>query len=390
MWVAFGGGIIAATHMGKLPAALPDIMAELNSGLVMGGWMTSMISFTGFIWSRVRHHRRPDRPTPGDSRIADYFGGSLIGTFARSGEIIIVGALCRRIGYSAATVAGAGLVTHVTSDKDRKWSLGIWSSHVPVGFAGMLIGALVLNISDWRTLWLVSTITTVFWAVLAFFVTSGWRRRGGGVGGDKLVRNVTACLKQPGAVLVAMCSAIYAAQHISMMAWLPTYMREEYNASPLFAATVPAVVLLFNAGGNWMSAWAVGRGMQGWLLLFVGALGMGLTQFGVFSTSLAEELRLACALMFGIFGGMIPAAALGSIAVYTPAPAQIGTMNGLMVMGTNAGMLFGPPSLAAVRASTGSWNDVIWLVATIAAVGVMLLALISRPPSDVPTSNEIR
>ena len=189
---------------------------------------------------------------------------------------------------------------------------------------------------------------------------------------------MTACLKQPGAVLVAMCFAIYAAQHISMMAWLPTYMREEYNASPLFAATVPAVVLLFNAGGNWMSAWAMGRGMQSWLLLFVGALGMGLTQFGVFSTSLAEELRLACALMFGIFGGMIPAAALGSVAVYTPAPAQIGTMNGLMVMGTNAGMLFGPPSLAAVRASTGSWNDVIWLVATIAAVGVML-ALISRP-----------
>ena len=46
MWVAFGGGIVAATHMGKLPAALPDIMAELNSGLVMGGWIASMISFT--------------------------------------------------------------------------------------------------------------------------------------------------------------------------------------------------------------------------------------------------------------------------------------------------------------------------------------------------------
>ena len=381
MWVAFGGGIVAATHMGKLPAALPDIMAELNSGLVMGGWIASMISFTGFALGLV------------SGTIGDRIGqrrvlilglliistGSLIGTFARSGEIMLLARFVEGIGYSAATVAGAGLVTHVTSDKDRKWSLGIWSSHVPVGFAGMLIGgALVLNISDWRTLWLVSTITTVFWAVLAFFVTSGWRRRGGGVGGDKLVRNVTACLKQPGAVLVAMCFAIYAAQHISMMTWLPTYMREEYNASPLFAATVPAVVLLFNAGGNWMSAWAMGRGMQSWLLLFVGALGMGLTQFGVFSTSLAEELRLACALMFGIFGGMIPAAALGSVAVYTPAPAQIGTMNGLMVMGTNAGMLFGPPSLAAVRASTGSWNDVIWLVATIAAVGVML-ALLSRP-----------
>ena len=181
MWVAFGGGIVAATHMGKLPAALPDIMAELNSGLVMGGWIASMISFTGFALGLV------------SGTIGDRIGqrrvlilglliisaGSLIGTFARSGEIMLLARFVEGIGYSAATVAGAGLVTHVTSDKDRKWSLGIWSSHVPVGFAGMLIGgALVLNISDWRTLWLVSTITTVFWAVLAFFVTSGWRRRG--------------------------------------------------------------------------------------------------------------------------------------------------------------------------------------------------------------------
>lgn len=381
MWVAFGGGIVAATHLGKLPPALPGIMAELDAGLVMGGWIASMISFTGFALGLI------------SGTIGDRFGqrrvlitglliiasGSLLGTFAQTGEIMLLSRFIEGIGYSAATVAGAGMITHVTSEKDRKWSLGIWSSYVPVGFAGMMVGgALILNVSDWRTLWIFSTVLTAAWTVLAFFVTSGWRRRGGGVGGDRLTRNVIACLKQPGAVLVATCFAIYAAQHISMMAWLPTYMHEEYGASTLFAAVIPAIVLLFNAGGNWMSAWAMGRGMQSWLLLFMGALGMGLTQFGVFSPVQGEETRLACALLFGIFGGMIPAAALGSVAVYTPAPAQIGTMNGLMVMGTNAGMLFGPPAMAAVRTGTGNWNDVIWMVASIAAIGVVL-ALISRP-----------
>ena len=82
-------------------------------------------------------------------------------------------------------------------------------------------------------------------------------------------------------------------------------MREEYGASTLVAATVPAVVLLFNAGGNWMSAWAMGRGIQSWLLLAIGALGMGLTQFGIFSASLGEEIRIICALLFGIFGAAV-------------------------------------------------------------------------------------
>ena len=104
---------------------------------------------------------------------------------------------------------------------------------------------------------------------------------------------------------------------------------------------------------------------------------MGLTQLGVFSPTLGEEFRLVCALVFGIFGGMIPAAALGSVAIYTPSPAQIGTMNGLMVMGTNSGMLFGPPAVAAVRAGAGNWQDVIWLAASFSAIGIFL-ALLSR------------
>ena len=381
MWVAFGGGIIAACHLGKLPPALPLIMRELDAGLVMGGWIASMISFTGFALGLISG-------TIGDRigqrsvlviGLLTIAAGSLIGAFAVSANAMLLSRFIEGIGFSASTVAGAGIITHVTSTKDRKWALGVWSSYVPIGFAGMLIGsALILGISDWRTLWLANAMLTVFWAALAFFVTNGWRRRGARGGGDKLLYNVITCFKQRGACLVAACFAMYAAQHISMMAWLPTYMRETYDASTLLAAAVPAIILLFNAGGNWMSAWAMGRAMPSWCLLFAGALGMGITQLGVFSGSIGEGARLGCALLFGIFGGMIPAAAVGSVAVYTPAPSQIGTMNGLMVMGTNAGMLFGPPAMATVRAGTGAWSEVIWLVASMAGVGVVL-SLITRP-----------
>ena len=48
VWVAFGAGIVAATHVGKLPPALPEIRADLGAGLVLGGWIASMISCTGF------------------------------------------------------------------------------------------------------------------------------------------------------------------------------------------------------------------------------------------------------------------------------------------------------------------------------------------------------
>ena len=52
-------------------------------------------------------------------------------------------------------------------------------------------------------------------------------------------------------------------------------------------------------------------------------------------------------------------------------------MNGLMVMGTSTGMLFGPPAVAAMRAVMGNWNDVVWLMVSLATVGV-ILAVLSR------------
>jgi MFS family permease len=380
VWVAFGAGIVAATHIGKLPPALPEIRLALDAGLVTGGWIASMISCTGFALGLVAGSLA-DRL---GQRQVLIFGllamtaGSLLGAFAQSGEVMLLSRFIEGVGYTSVTITGAGMITHVTAAGDRKWALGIWSSYVPVGFSVMLIaGALVLESWGWRTLWLISSGITVVWAGIVWKATLGWQRQSGNVAMTSMLNNVTRCLASPGALLAAGCFALYASQHISMMAWLPSYMREVYGSSALVAAVVPAVVLMFNAIGNWFSAWAMGRGVSIWSLLAVGAIGMGLSQIGIFSAFLPDTARLGFAVLFGIFGGMVPAAALGSVAIYTPSPSQIGTMNGLMVMGTSTGMLFGPPAVAAMRAVLGNWNDVVWLMVSLATVGV-ILALLSR------------
>lgn len=381
VWVAFGAGIVAATHVGKLPPALPEIRADLAAGLVLGGWIASMISCTGFALGIVAG-TIADRI--GQRRVlllglVSMMAGSLCGAFAASGEMMLFSRFLEGLGFTAVTITGAGMITHVTAGEDRRWSLGVWSSYLPVGFASMLIaGALILEGFGWRTLWIVSSVVTLVWAGVVYKVTAGWQpRRDGDPPTASMLRNIGACVSNRGAMLVSACFALYAAQHISLMAWLPTYMHEVYGSGRLFAATIPAIVLVFNAGGNWMSAWLMGRGMSTWGLLACGAVGMGLTQIGIFSAGMPDAARIVLVLLFGIFGGMVPAAVMGSVATYTPSPSQIGITNGLMVTGTNTGMLFGPPAIAAVRAATGNWNDIVWLLAALAAVG-LVCALMSR------------
>ena len=60
--------------------------------------------------------------------------GSLLGAFAQSGEVMLASRFIEGLGFTSVTITGAGMITHVTADGDRKWALGIWSSYVPVGF----------------------------------------------------------------------------------------------------------------------------------------------------------------------------------------------------------------------------------------------------------------
>ena len=381
MWVVFGAGIIAAMHLGKLPPALPEIRADLQVDLVIGGWIASMISLTGFALGLIA------------GTLADKLGqrrvlitgllvlcvGTFMGAAATTGSLMLFSRFVEGLGFTAVTVTGVGMITHVTSPRDRKWALGIWSSYLPLGFSGILVGAaIVLQNYDWQFLWILSAGLTLTWTLIVVLVTKNWiPQTGEGAESRSMISSVIQCVSVPGTILAAACFGLYAAQHISIMAWLPTYLTEEYGYSNLPAAAIPAIVLLFNAGGNWLSALWMGRGVKIWVLLTIGAIGMGCTQIGIFSANIPDVMRLVCAMFYGIFGGMIPAAALASVSIYAPSASHIGTTSGVIVMGTNTGMLFGPPAIGAVRMATGNWNDVIWLVTALAILGA-LCGLASR------------
>ena len=382
VWAAFGAGIIAASHIGKLPPALPFIRLELEASLIMGGWIVSMISIVGFV-AGLAAGATADRIGVGRVIIFGLLAlamGSFIGTFAVTDEMMLAARFIESVGFTSSTVTGAAIIARATADKDRKWALGVWAAYMPIGFAGMMVfSAFIIDAFGWRAVWGVSCVLSVLWAIVVLRVTKDWRQsQKSETSGKSILGNIRYSLGSIGGLLVAGSYAVYAAQHIAMMSWLPTYMADVYLSSILIAAAVPALVLVFNAGGNYTAAWAMGRGHPIWMLLAIGAGGMALMEIGMYSSASPDALKLLFALIFGIAGGLIPASALAAAPVYAPTPAQVGTMSGLMVMATNAGQLFGPPALAAAREQAGSWEGTLWLVLSLAVVG-LTLAILSRP-----------
>lgn len=382
MWAAFGAGVVAAAHVGKLPAALPFIRADLGVDLVTAGWIASLISVTSFVLGLAA------------GSIADVIGqrrlvlfgmsafavGGILGSLAPDAETLLLARFIEGLGFASATISGGAIIAQATDLRDRSWAMGVWAAYMPFGFGGLLLASTpVIEQVGWRALWLVVAAISVLWASVFYRATRKWTAPTPRHGDETdFLRNIRRAVGAPGATLVAASFALYAAQHISFMVWLPTMVRDTWNTGVFLAAAIPALVLICNAGGSYCAAWAMRRGAPLWLLLVAGAIGMGLTELGIFTTALPPAARFILALAFGIAGGLIPAAALAATPVYAPSPALIGSLNGLMVMGSNAGQLLGPPALAAARERTGSWEGALWLMLVL-AVASAACALASRP-----------
>ena len=178
--------------------------------------------------------------------------------------------------------------------------------------------------------------------------------------------------------MAAACYALYAAQHIGMMVWLPTILLETHEASLLVGAGLTAMVLLANAGGNYVAAWQLGKAVSIWRLLLIGAIGMLFVEILIFGHWLPDAARVALLLVFGVAGGLVPAAALAAPPVYAPSPALVGVLSGLMVMATNLGQLAGPPLLAASREAAADWSGTALVLCTLAAMAAICAALSAR------------
>ena len=388
VWAAFGAGVVAASHIGKLPPALPIIRLDLDASLIMGGWIASMISIVGFT-AGLAAGAVADKLGVGRVIIFGLLAlaaGSFVGTIATNDVMMLAARFIESVGFTSSTVTGAAIIARATTDQDRKWALGVWAIYMPTGFAGMmLLSALVIDVFGWRTVWGISCVISLMWALVVIYVTKEWRRDQKSQSlGQSVLGNIAYTVTSVGGLLIAGSYAVYAAQHIGMMSWLPTYMSDVYRSSVLISAAVPALVLAFNGGGNYAAAWAMRRGYPIWMLLALGAGGMAIMELGMYSSAVPDVFKLLFALVFGVAGGLIPASALAAAPIYAHSAAQVGTMSGLMVMATNAGQLFGPPALAAVREQAGNWNGTLWLVLSLAVAG-FLMAVLSQPMERIAT-----
>jgi MFS family permease len=371
-----GAGVVAAFQIGKAPAALPVLRADLGLSLVAAGWVISMFNVIGIALGmligafadRLGHRRVV---LTGLVLVA---AASLAGAAAQGAFTLLASRFCEGLGFMMVVVACPTLIIRAAEPRDLKLAFGAWGAYMPAGTAAMMaLSPLLMAPFGWRGLWIANAVLVLLFAWALFRTTRGVAGRRAAPGpASSIAGDIRDTLFAPGPPVLALAFASYTLQYLAVLGFLPTILVEREGLSQASAAVLTAIAIAANVPGNLAGGVLLHRGAPRWTLVAGASVVMALCGLGIYHGDLPLWFRYGLCVFFSLVCGILPAAVLGGAPVHAPRPQLLATTNGLIMQGSNLGQSIGPPAVAALAARVGDWHLSPLVLMASAAVGVAL------------------
>lgn len=367
--------MVAAFHVGKVPPAIPSILADLGASLRQAGWLLAMVNLTAAIGGmtialtvdRFGHRRLVVLGT------ALCFATSLLGAFAGSIDLLLVWRFLEGLGFIIVTVSVPTLVLRVTRPADRHLAMTIWTAYMPAGVGTMmLIAAAILPGTSWHAVWLVASgASLIMLLALLLRAVPHQELDAQSMSRRPILHEMAEVATSGGPLAIALCFGAYSCCWLAIVGFLPTLQVERLGFSTSTAAIVTALVTAVNVAGNLLAGMLLQRGLPRAAIIAGAAISMSFCAAGVFIDGVPDLWRLVLAGLYSAVIGVVPGALFTALPMHSPRPELVGASTGLLMQGSNLGGLIGPPMTGALVAS-GGWPAAAWLTST--ALGVVAVS----------------
>ena len=378
MWAAIAAGIIAAAYVGKLPPAIPLLREEFGLSLIAAGWVNSIfntLSVSTAAFVGVLAGRYGALGFCGAGLAIMMLGGAL-GAAAQGEGALFASRILEGAGFIAIAVSAPALIIAACAPRERNLTLGLWASYLPFG-SGLTILAspFLLGSIGWRGLWLAIVLLTFACAIALWRCRNSYRAAPAAA---PTLSSTLRALRQSGPWWLALGFACYSLMYYAVAVWLPTFLMQERGASIALAASLTALLIGCNVGGNLAGGWLMHRAAPRGHVISLAFLVMAACACGIFSAALPDGLRFSLCALFMLVGGMIPASMLSGGPMYAREASQISSIQGLIVQVAQIGPFAGPPLVAAVVSAAGNWEAALGVLLAAAACGAVLGQLALR------------
>ncbi|MBI5275236.1 MAG: MFS transporter [Burkholderiales bacterium] len=381
-WLVVLAGVSAALHVGKLPPALPVLRESLGIGLVEAGFLLSLVQFAGMLLGLAAGAAADSlglRRTM-VAGLAILSVASALGGWATNVPALLVLRACEGLGFLLAVLPAPALIRRLVEPERMTRMLGWWGTFMPVGTAlALLVGPGVIAAAGWPVWWwglslLSAVMALVLWAILPASCDAHTPAAIGDTG-----NRIGMTLAAPGPWLVATAFAVYSAQWLAVIGFLPTiYAQAGVPAAWMAVATALAAGV--NMVGNIASGRLLHWGVAAHRLLYAGYAAMALGTVFAFASwwdalpaSLGAGVRYFGVLLFSTVGGVVPGTLFSLAVRVAPSERAVASTVGWMQQWSAFGQFAGPPVVGWVAGLAGNWGWT-WVATCACAAAGMLLA----------------
>jgi len=274
-------------------------------------------------------------------------------------------------------VSAPALLVAASAPARRSLTLGLWSSYLPFGVCvALALSPLALATLGWRGWWALLAGATL--GCVAALVALRRHYTGLHRAQPRTLADLRRALGQPVPWLYGSAFAAYTISFYGVMVWLPTYVQQTQNAGLAQGSLLAAAMMLANVGGNLYGTRLAQHGVPRGRIMTAAFLLGGLIAVWIYAPGVAPAVRYACALLFNLVVGVIPAAVMSGVPRYAGSAAEVATLQGVVVQLSNVGIFGGPPLVAVAVTWGGGWEAAIVVLLAAAAAGAALSVWLAR------------
>lgn len=385
-----GAGLVSAVQLGKAPAALQAMQADLGLPLERAAWLLSAFGVVGALFG-IAIGTATDRLGARRTLVAGLAlqgAASAAGAAAQDAALLIASRLVEGVGFLAVIVAAPALIARVVPASRAAGPMAAWSTFMPAGMSLVLLASPWLLAAGWRALWWVGSGLALGYAALAAWRAPRDATQRSPSRGSALPLHRTLLARGPLALLLLFM--VYASAWFALFGLLPVVLDGGLAATPAQANMLTALAIASGGAGNLAGGALLARGMRpAWLV--AGALGVcALLALSVAMESLGAWPRYGLVVAFATVAGLVPPALFAEAPAQAPHASTLGLTLGMMMQGNNLGLVAGPAAGAALAAA-GGWPALAAGVAAMAGTGIVVAVwLLPRPAAamQVPRATE--
>lgn len=374
--VLIGCGVVAAAHIGKVSPAIPTLRDELGIGDLGAAVMLASISVAAalFAFPLGRYLRRFEPVRVLVLALLWLALLSLVGASFTTALPILLTRAAESAGYLVVVLVVPALLRATAAVPDRRYVMALWGTFMPIGAGIALLAApALLSTWGWQGLWVASGLACIAIAVAVQALSPALTTTLVSASAEA----VDLSRHRGDLIRLAAIFGLYAATWLAVLGLLPTALYES-GATIGFASAMTGIAVVVNAPGNFIAAQLARRGMPTRRSVMIGAIGIALSSWAIYTDHGWTALVVVAAVIFSFTSGFIPASLFGELNRVGD-PRLVPTATGALVQGSGVGQLLGPPALAGVLLATGGGALAGPAVITAVSLVIVVLALRVQP-----------